>query len=302
MSASRARVAELEDRVESLEQQLLSLTNAFEKSQAPVGNRLQKSAAGQADSAHASPFSANALVPTDGRSPDGFTSACSPLTAPAGDGDVDVVEARIVPKRARGGNVDGEMEVDGAAAGRVLDDFSPYPTKREEEGHKLFAKGMKMLENANGDSEKVLAVVAVMQRASSKGSLESMMTLADIYYTGKVSKPGMLDRHKKAALLWWTKVIDIDSTHTEALCLKGEAMFQVGDTTPISRLEQAYELFDKAASLGSAMGKFLKGRWLLVMAPHHRDLDRAMKGKKLVDDAARAGIARAYVQLGHCYE
>jgi TPR repeat protein len=146
------------------------------------------------------------------------------------------------------------------------------------------------------------AAVELLLRSAGHEHVDSMLALADLYCSGAVARPGTHRKHRTAALLWWDKTLTKDPNNVVALCRKGEAIFQVNDSTPPEMLQLAYQFFDKAASLGSQEGSFLKGKWLIVMAPSHGDPQRAAYGKKLVNAAADAGLAKAYVFLGHCYE
>jgi TPR repeat protein len=165
----------------------------------------------------------------------------------------------------------------------------------------IFTEAVRLRDGIGCEVDKAQAVELLL-RSAGRGHVGSMLALADLYCSGAVARPGTHRKHRTAALLWWDKALAKDPNNAVALCRKGEAMFQVNENTPAEMLQLAYELFDKAASLGSQDGSFLKGKWLVVMAPSHGDVQRAAQGKRLVDAAADAGLAKAYVFLGHCYE
>lgn len=167
----------------------------------------------------------------------------------------------------------------------------------------IYGQAVSLRDGTHGGDPCPLEAVVLLKKTAARGHVDSMMALADLYFSGKVAKAGSLRQHQRAALLWWEKVLVEDPKHVDAMCKKGEALFQISGSTCSELLQSSYDLFDKAASLGSKLANFLKGRWLVLMAPSHCDAKRALQGRKLVEQAAHLhGLARAYVFLGHCYE
>lgn len=126
--------------------------------------------------------------------------------------------------------------------------------------------------------------------------------------TGPVGRIGHRRLLRALAILLLDEIIARHPDHTDAMCLKGEALLphihygQNDSRAPRSVLQEAYDLFENAAKLGSNLGLFLKGRWLLSMQPLHKDAARAEVGSECVKKAAEANCSRALVFLAHRYE
>jgi hypothetical protein len=158
------------------------------------------------------------------------------------------------------------------------------------------------------------AAVELLLHSAGHEHVDSMLALPDLCCSAAVARWGTRHKYRKEALLRCDKTLTKGPNNVVALCCKGEAIFQVRDSTPPEMLQLAYQLFGEAASLGSQEGRFLKGEWLVVMASSHGDPQRwsgvetsgnpqrAAYGMQLVIAAADAGLAKAYVVLGHCYE
>lgn len=172
---------------------------------------------------------------------------------------------------------------------------------RNRPAEELYEEAIK-LRDGTGCEMNVVEAVSLLQEAAGRGHIESMLALATIYFEGQNAKRGTRHEHRRAALGWWDEVLSRDGNNVDALCRKGQALFQVDKSTPSDILEEAFHLFSKAASLGSLLGKYLKGSWLVMMAPSHGDAKLADEGKRLVEEAAEQGLSKAYVFLGHCYE
>lgn len=141
-----------------------------------------------------------------------------------------------------------------------------------------------------------------------QGDLDTMVEFATICIDGPVGKVGKRRALRATACQLLDTVLAKDPDHTAALCVKGEMLMprshygKADPETPAYILVEAYKLFVKAADLGSIDGKFLKGRWLVTMAGSHKNEDKGEEGKRLIEDAAANGLAKANVFLGQCYE
>lgn len=132
--------------------------------------------------------------------------------------------------------------------------------------------------------------------------------VARVCQTGAVGRIGHSDAARKLALALLDRVRDAEPTFTRALWMRGEALLTAphgGKARPpqtSSSLLEAEELFARAAALGDPEGVFLQGRLLVTTAPEHRCKKRATHGLMLIQKAARAGVARAFVSEALCYE
>ena len=140
------------------------------------------------------------------------------------------------------------------------------------------------------------------------GNLDTMIEFATILINGPVGYIGSRRNLRAAATIVLDKVLEEDSNHTSALCVKGEMLlprelFGTGPTqTPYSVIEEAYVYFCKADILGSREGHFLRGRWLVTMWKAHRNEEYTREGMKYVREAADGGHARAMVFIAQMYE
>ena len=134
-----------------------------------------------------------------------------------------------------------------------------------------------------------------------KGNVEALVEFASIIGKDPVGMIGSRRQLRVAAMQLLDKVLQLDENHTIALCMKGEMLmprqfFGTGHpNTPYCTLELAYAYFAKADMLGSREGRFQRGRWLVAMAPVHKSDALVREGMQYVDEAAKAGHARAYV-------
>lgn len=140
------------------------------------------------------------------------------------------------------------------------------------------------------------------------GGPEALLEFASLCLTGPVGTVGTRRSLRSTAIFLLDRIITDHPDFTPALCLKGEAFLpqmHVGKAdpeTPMFVLKEAYAIFCKAAALGSIQGKFLKARWLITMAPIHKNSSKAVQGKNLVKECAEQNCARALVFLAQCYE
>jgi TPR repeat protein len=216
--------------------------------------------------------------------------------AAAGDGQTGLLICRMKKRKLVRDNC-------GDGSSDVIEEQALFaPVQAPIDVDDVFRRAERLRQGVSRDQD-IHESVTLLQSSAGLSHVPSMLALAEIYYSGKVAKPGKLRHHKRAALMWWDLTLKSDPNNMTALCRKGEALFLAHDSTSSSELLQtSYDLFDKAASLGSLEGSFLKGRWLVFMAPSHRDVQRASQGKKLVEAAAAAGLPQAYVFLGHLSE
>lgn len=142
-----------------------------------------------------------------------------------------------------------------------------------------------------------------------KAVLDNMVELASMCVTGLYGPLGSRKSLRHTAVLVIDKVLARDPGHLEALCLKGEMLIPrtfygfpgARSNVPLSVLEEAFGCFSKAAEAGSNEGTFLKGRYLVTMAPKYKRSMEA-EGKLLVETAAKNGSARALVFLAQRLE
>ncbi len=141
-----------------------------------------------------------------------------------------------------------------------------------------------------------------------KGDLDAMVEFANVCTRGLVGLVGSKKQMKAVAGHLLDAVLAKNENHVLALCAKGEWYLPkdyVGcedNNTPMWMLEEAYQYFLRADNLGSREGRFLRGRWLVVMTHHHKSNTKSRQGHSFVEQAAEAGLARAYVFLAQCLE
>jgi len=147
------------------------------------------------------------------------------------------------------------------------------------------------------------------QEDADKQILDNMVELASLCITGLSGPLGSRKSLRHTAVLLVDKVLAREPDHAEALCLKGEMLVPrsfygfpgARGNPPLYVLEEAFSCFSRAAETGSNEGKFLKGRYMVTMAPKYRKPIEE-KGKALVEEAAQNGSARALVFLAQRLE
>lgn len=153
-----------------------------------------------------------------------------------------------------------------------------------------------------------LAAARRMAKFAEPVGAPALVEFATLCLTGPVGEVGSRRALRATAVLLLDRVLVVQPNHAAALCLKGEALLPKAHTgkadpdTPMHVLKEAFALFCKAADTGYLKGKFLKGRWLITMAPVHKSRAKAMEGKNIVRECAEAGVARALLFLAQCYE
>lgn len=145
-------------------------------------------------------------------------------------------------------------------------------------------------------------------RWSRDSSPDLLYHIARLCITAPVGRVGHRRALRAVANLLLDHLLARAPTHTEAMCLKGEALLPFiyygknDSAAPRAVLDEAYRLFESASNHGSPLGLFLKGRWLLSMEPLHKDNEKALQGSACVKAAVQAKCSRALVFLAHRYE
>lgn len=152
------------------------------------------------------------------------------------------------------------------------------------------------------------AATVLAEHAAKAGDAGPYVEFAKLCFTGPVGHIGSRRALRVVGMTLLDKALFRFPNDARPMVAKGEALLpqihsgkSVYDT-PYPVLTEAFNLFNKAASLGSMEGLFLKGRWLLTMSPAHRCPRKAAQGKADVIAAASHNLPRALVFLAQCYE
>lgn len=149
---------------------------------------------------------------------------------------------------------------------------------------------------------------SILIRLAANAPEGTLLDLARICFGAPLGRIG--DRHsvRTVGVLLCDELLRQQPESVDALCLKGEALLPYihygknDPHAPRSVMQEAYELFDAASKLGSTLGTFLKGRWLLSMEPLHKNANQAQLGVSCVKTASLDMCPRALVFLAHRYE
>lgn len=135
-----------------------------------------------------------------------------------------------------------------------------------------------------------------------------LLSIAKLCLTGPVGRVMHRRAMRALANMLLDSILNEDPNNVEALCVKGESLLppifygRSHPYTPRSILREAYLYFERAANNGSALGSFLKGRWLLSMEVLHKDPEKADSGRRCIDLAANEQCSRSLTFLAHRYE
>lgn len=207
-------------------------------------------------------------------------------------GKSDVVEQRILRMQTDMATLQKEVAM-------VKESVPPRKRSAEEDAFE------QACQTASEDPSSAADTLASL--AKDAGS-PALIEFARLCISGPVGHVGARRALRAVAIILLDKVLSVEPDNTSAMCVKGEALLppiHVGNAdpdAPMPVLKEAYALFKRAADLGSMEALFLKGRWLITMAPVHRSESQAAEGKRNVKTAAEAGLARALVFLAQCYE